>query len=60
MSDWKTFFLVGCGATIVSGVCYLSAEYLICPVKDHWAVVGTTGAMGAFLGSKLDYHIKNK
>jgi len=58
MTDWKTFVLVGCAATVVSAASYYGAEYLVCPVREHWAVVGTTGAMGAFLGSKLDNHLR--
>ena len=58
MTDWKTFVLTGVGATVFSFICYNGAEYFECPVKSHWAVVGTTGAMGAFLGSGVDAHLR--
>jgi hypothetical protein len=58
MSDWKTFVLTGVGASVVSYLCYTGAEYFECPVKEHWAVVGTTGALGALLGSGADAHLR--
>ena len=67
MTDWKTFVLIGVGASAVSALNYFLTEsssktYKIGNTEINfeypWQFIGINGAIGAFLGSSFDIYLK--
>lgn len=49
--SWKNYVTTGLQAGLAVAVAHSLAAYTNCPVADHWATIGTAGAVGSIIGA---------
>lgn len=49
--SWKNYVATGLQAGLAVAVVHSLSVFTKCPVADHWATIGTAGAVGSVVGA---------
>ena len=49
--SWKNYVATGVQAGLAVAIAHSLAVLTKCPVSDHWATIGTAGAIGSVVGA---------